>query len=144
MHIENDIMETIFSDSQNHSKQKTKDFIEDVVSQTNTASIKKFKERIMKIQMMSLNALLSPDVVTSIPKSTLLDIYNNRLSIIDSHRKELLKLLGSYFLDTNYNTELCDQIVKVIERASIYESDIREIYWKNEYHLKSQSLRLQL
>lgn len=140
MYLEKDIMETIFSDSQNQAKHKT--FQEDNEPQTNTASTKNFKERIMKIQMKSLTALLSPEVDISISKSTLLDIYNNRLSIIDSHRKELLKLVGSYFLDTNYNTELCDQIVQVIERASLYESDIREIYLKKEYHLKSQSLKL--
>ena len=101
-----------------------------------------FKEQLLKIQMKSLKSLLWPSLNEQTPKCTVVEIYLNRLSVIETKELELCKSMKDYLSLTNKDIQLCNQVNAVIDEATNYASQVRNIYIKNDYHMKSQSSKL--
>ena len=91
-----------------------------------------FKEQLLKIQMKSLKSLLWPSLNEKTPKCTVVEIYLNRLSVIETKELELCKSMKDYLSLTNKDIQLCNQVNAVIDEATNYASQVRNIYIKND------------
>lgn len=100
------------------------------------------QERLLKIQMNSLNALLWPSLDEQTPKCTLTDVYANRLPAIEVKELELCKSLKDYLCASTCNVQLCNDIAIVIENSAGYVSEARTLYIKKECHMKSERSKL--
>lgn len=98
--------------------------------------------RLLKTQMSSLKALLSPNVDKPIPKAELEDLYRNRLIAIESKEKELSRSLQYYLRSPNFNVALSEKVADIIDDSSRYVASVRSLYLKEGHHMKSQSAKL--
>ena len=101
-----------------------------------------FQERILRSQIKSMYNLMGLSLNDKLPRGTLIEIYRKILPLIQVKERELSKSFYDYLKLQDHNVQLCEETVKLIENASEYASEVRNIYLKNNYHLRSQSSKL--
>ncbi len=93
-------------------------------------------------QSKSLKALLSPKPSNSIDKSTMQDVYQVKLPIVNSERRELQKVLRDYLKFNYANIDLCAEVENTIESAESWCNMIRDLYLSKGHNKKSQTGKL--
>ena len=96
----------------------------------------------LKRQMKALGKLLIPEPSETLDKATLIDIYKNRLPIVDAERRDLQRSSRDYLKMREANINLCEEVESCLEEAETWSTKMREIYVSNGHHKKSQTHKL--
>ena len=110
-----------------------------VRSNSTCSSLVNVQVRLLKSSMKGLRRLLFPSPSIHIGKSTLIDIYNNRLPIADTQRIELQRSLKDYLNIPDHDLQLCEIVSNTIEDCINWSSEIRQIYFDRGVYKKSQA-----
>ena len=106
---------------------------------SNVSTALEFKQKLLKTQMTGLRRQLSPDPRDSLTRAAIIDIYKNRLLIVDSEKQELGKAVRDYLGSPSYDNALCEEATDLLEDAANWISEMRELYYSQGYYLTSQS-----
>ena len=96
----------------------------------------------LKRQMKALGELLVPVPSETLDKATLIDIYKNRLPIVNAERRDLQRSSRDYLKMRDANINLCEEVEYCLEEADKWSTEMRQIYVKNGHHKKSQTHKL--
>ena len=93
-------------------------------------------------QRLALEKLLVPEPSKNTDKATLIDLYRNRLPIIEAERRDLQHSLRDYLKMQNASLHLCDDVEDTLDSADQWANSLREIYLQKGHHKRSQTSKL--
>lgn len=137
-HIGHTNHENVISKSGNNDRDSANDDVESI-SSSNTQDL---YAKSLKRQMRGLQRLLQPEPSDIIDKATLQDLYKNRLSLVDTERRDLQRSLRDYMRFRMADLPLCDDVENILECADKWANKLRELYISKGHHKKSQTAKL--
>lgn len=92
--------------------------------------------------MKGLKSLLSPSPNKNLDKPTLLDLYKNRVKVVENQTHNLQAALCEYVRSDGFCVELSEQVTEFLDKCILWSSQIRDLYQSSGAYRRSQGCKL--